>query len=115
MVEIGGYFCGCGFPGLFFCWQHLYNSIQDVVGGVTLSPPAGGKGAPKNTPTTTKTQSNQRAHINGIKGIPRASGSGNQGDCTTESHRSPTIQGHTIKTRSQSRSIKYGETNKKSN
>lgn len=47
----------------------------------------------------------KRANINCIKSIPRASSSGDQGDCTTESHRSPTIEVHTTKSESQNRSI----------
>ena len=60
-------FLGC----LVLFWQHLYNSIQDVVGGVTLSQPARGKNPPKNDLTTTKTQYIQRANINDIKGLLR--------------------------------------------
>ena len=55
---------------------HLYNTIQDVVNRVTLSQPKGGKDPPKKEPTTTKPNYNERAHINGIKGNTRASGSG---------------------------------------
>ena len=40
---------------------------------------------------------NQRDHINGIKGIPRRSSSGDQGDCTTESYRCLDTEGHTTK------------------
>ena len=39
-----------------------------------------------------------RANINGIKGIPRASGPGDQGDCTTKYHGSPTIEVLTTET-----------------
>ena len=46
--------CSLGFVLLF--WQHLHNSIQDMVGRVTLSQPAAGKNTPKNDPTTIKTQ-----------------------------------------------------------
>ena len=55
----------------------------------------------------------QRANKNGIKGIPRASSSGDQRNCTTESHRSPTIEVHTTNSGSQNRSIQEAEANKK--
>ena len=80
-------FCFLGFVVLF--WQHLYNSIQDVVDGVTLTEPARGKNTPKNDPTTSKPNYNRTAHLNGIKVIPRAPSLGDQGDCTSESHKSP--------------------------
>ena len=45
------------FPGLCgFVLAVPQKNIQDVVGGVTLSQPAGGKHPPKNGPTTIKTQ-----------------------------------------------------------
>ena len=47
-----------------------------------------------------KLNCNKRKNINGIKGIPRASCSGDQADCTIESHRSPTID-HPTKTGNQ--------------
>ena len=82
-LQEGVIFVGVGLfpePVVFFR-QHLYNSIQDVVGRVILNQPAGGKDPPKNDPTTIKTQPNiQKANINGIKGIPRASSSGDQED-----------------------------------
>ena len=56
----------------------------------------------------------QKANINVIKGILRASSSGDQGDCTTESHRSPTIEVHITKLGSQNRSISEAGANKKS-
>ena len=37
----------------------------------------------------------QRANVNGIRDIPRASSTGDQGDCATESHRYSTIEVHT--------------------
>ena len=86
-------------------WLHLYNRIQEVVGGVTLRQLAGGKNPPKNNPKPPKSNYNKRAHINDIKGIPRAPSLGGQGACTTESHRSPATEGHTMKTGNQSRSI----------
>ena len=89
---------------MFLFWQHLHNSIQDVVGGETLSQPAGGKDPPKNDPKPSKPNYIQRENINVTKGIPRASSSGDQGDCTTKSHMSPTIV-HTANTGSQNRSI----------
>ena len=53
-----------------------------------------------------KTQDIQRANINDS---PRAASSGGQGDCTTESHRSPTIVVHTMKPKSQNTSISEAE------
>ena len=44
-------------------------------------------------------------NINSIKAITRTSSSGDQGDCTTESHRSPTIEVYTTNPVSQNRSI----------
>ena len=85
--------CSLGFVVYF--WQHLYNSIQDKVGRVTLSQPAGRKDPSKMTQQQSKHNYIQRANTNGIKGIPRASSSGDQGDHITESHRLPTIEDHT--------------------
>ena len=51
----------------------------------------------------------QRANKNGKKGIQRLLSSGDQGDCTTESHRSPTIVVHTMKPKSQNTSISEAE------
>ena len=85
-----------------------------MVGGVILSQPARGKDPPKKDRKTTKIQYNQRAHKNGIKGIARESSSGDQGDCTTESHRSPTTEVHSTMTGSQSRSSQEAKTNESS-
>ena len=76
-----------------------------MVGEVTLSQSAGGKDPLKNDPTTIKPNYMQRTSITGIKGIPRASTSGDQGDCTTESRRSPAIDVHTTNSGIQNRSI----------
>ena len=46
--------CSLGF--VVFFWQHLHNSIQDAVDGVTLSQLARGKDPPKKDPKTIKTQ-----------------------------------------------------------
>ena len=86
-------------------WQHLHNNIQDVVDGVTLSQPSGGKDPTKNDQQQSKPNYNQRPNINGIKDIQRASSSGDQGDCTTESHKFLTIEVHTTNSGSQNRSI----------
>ena len=72
---------------------------------MTLSQPARVKDPPKDDPTTTKTQSQPERTHKQLKAIPRASSSGNQGDCATESHRSPTIEVHTTKSGSQNRII----------
>ena len=72
-----------------------------MVGGVTLSKPAGGKIPPMKDPTITKTQLHKKAHLNRIKGIPRTLNSGSQGDCTTDSHRSSTTEGYPTKTQSE--------------
>ena len=61
--------------------------------------------APKDDPTIIKTQLHSESNINGIKGMPRPASSGDQGDYTTESHRSPTIEFHSVNPGSQYRSI----------
>ena len=73
-----------------------------MVGGVTLSKPAGIKDPPKKDVTTFKPKYIQRANINSI---PRAASSGDQGDYSTESHRSPNIEVHTTNPGSQNRSF----------
>ena len=62
--------CFLGFVILF--WQHLHNSIQDVVGGVTLSQPAGGKDPPKKDPTTIKLQTHPESQHKWHKGHPKS-------------------------------------------
>ena len=52
--------------------QHLHNSIHDVVGGVTLSQPAGGKDPPKKDPTTIKTQLLPESQYKWHKGHPKS-------------------------------------------
>ena len=49
-----------------------------------------------------------------MKGIPAAYNSGDRGDFTTESHRSPTTEVHTTNSGSQNTSIYEAEANKKS-
>ena len=49
--------------GVFF-WQHLHNSIQDMVGAVMLTHTAGGKDPTKKDPKPIKTQMLQRININ---------------------------------------------------
>ena len=45
------------FPGFVVLFlQHLHNGIQDVVGGVTLSQPVGGKDPPKKNPKALNTK-----------------------------------------------------------
>ena len=93
----------CGFLLAAYCQNRIQDDrIQDVVGRVTLSKPAGGKDPSKNNPTAMKTYIHLRANINSI---PRATGSADQGDCITESHNSPTIEVHNTKFGSQNRSI----------
>ena len=74
-------------------WQYLHNSIQDGQSGQNNFQSASQR---EDSPKTTQQQSNpnykQRDNINGIKGIQRSSSLGDQGDCTAESHRSPTIE-----------------------
>ena len=65
----------------------------------------------RKTQPQSKPKDIQRANINSI---PRAASSGDQEDCATESHRSSTIEVHTINPRSQNRSIEQAEANKKS-
>ena len=62
--------CPLGFVVLF--WQHLHNSIQDVVGGVTCSQTAGGKNPPKDDPTTIKTQLHPQSQHKWHKGCPKS-------------------------------------------
>ena len=47
-----------------------------------------------------KPKYNKRAHSNRRKGNPKVSRQRDQKDCTTESHKSPTIETHTTKTAS---------------
>ena len=49
-----------------------------------------------------------------MKGIPAAYNSGDRGDFTTESHRSPTTEVHTTNSSSQKDQFKEAEANKKS-
>ena len=60
--------CFLGFVILF--WQHLHDSIQDMVGGVTLNP-VGGKDSTKNNPTTIKTQLYPQNQHKWHKGHPK--------------------------------------------
>ena len=62
--------CFMGFVVLF--WQHLHKSIQDVVGRVTFSHPAGGKDPPKSDPTTIKTQLHPERQHQWHKGYPKS-------------------------------------------
>ena len=62
--------CILGFVVLF--WQHKHSNTQDVVGGVTLSQPAGGKDLPKNDPTTIKTQLHAKSQLKQPKGHPKS-------------------------------------------
>ena len=50
---------------------------------------AGGKEPPKKDPTTIKAQLIKRTSIKSIKGILKVSSLGDQGGCTTESHKRP--------------------------
>ena len=83
---------------------HQHNWIQEVVDGVTLSEPTGGKDPPKKDQQQSKPKDIQRAIINNSS-RPVSSGSGDQEDCTTESHRFSTIEVHTINPGRQNRSI----------
>ena len=81
----------------FLFWQHLYNSVQDVEGGVFLKSVRHSLVA-KNDPTIDKTQLQpHKSH----KGQHKSIKTSDKGDCTTESQRSPTTEDHTTKTRSQ--------------
>ena len=62
--------CSLGF--VVFFWQHLHNSIQDVVGRVTLSQSAGGKDPPKNDPTKIKAQLHPGSQHKEHKGYPKS-------------------------------------------
>ena len=71
MVVVGeGIFTGVGFVSwVVLIWQHLYDSIQDVAGAVTLSQPEG-RTHQRITPKQPKLNYSKRAHLNSIKGIP---------------------------------------------
>ena len=73
---------------------------------MTFSQPAGKKDPPKKDPTTIKTQLHPESQHKQHEGHPRASSSGDRGDCTTETHRSPTIEVHTTNSRSQTDQFK---------
>ena len=83
---------------------HLHNRIQEVVDRVTLSSVNQLEGGThqRKTQQQSKPKDIHRANINHS---PRSVSSGDQGDCTTESHRYSTIEIHTINLRSQNRSI----------
>ena len=72
---VGGYFCwqGLGFLGSFalFC-QHLYNSIQDVVGVVTLYQPVRGENPPMNELCIVKAQVQQESPHKPNNGHPQS-------------------------------------------
>ena len=70
----------CFLSFMVFFWQHLHNSTQAMVGRVTLSQPARGKDPSKKDPATIKLQLYPENQIKAIKGIQRASSSGDQGD-----------------------------------
>ena len=61
----------------------------------TLSQPVGEEKTSMNWPTTNKTEIQQGAHIN-YKRHPQDISSGDQGDCTTESYKTPTTEEHPI-------------------
>ena len=71
------------------------------------------KDPPRNETKTTKSQLQPESPHKWHKPIPRASSSGDQGDCTTESHRTPTIQDHTTNLGSQNKPTWEAEANKK--
>ena len=62
--------CFLGFVVLF--WQHLHNNVQDVVGGMTLSQPAGEKDPLKKDPKTIKTQLHAENQHKRHKGHPKS-------------------------------------------
>ena len=68
----------CGFVLAAPAWQHLHSNIQDVVSGVTFSQPPEGSTNQKMTQQKSKPNYIQRANINVIKDIPRASRSGEE-------------------------------------
>ena len=75
---LGGviFVCGGLFAGLCSFLLVTYSipdySIQDLVGGVTLSQPAGGKDPPKKDPTTNKTQLHPQNQHKRHKGHPKS-------------------------------------------
>ena len=105
---VGVIFAGVGFfPQLFsFVLEAPEQQHIRHKDGVTLSQLARRKDTPKNdqkTHNSITTKSPNKGH----KGTPRASSSGGQGDCTTESHRTPSKEGHTMKNL-----FKAGQSNK---
>ena len=78
------------------CAQHLHSISHAVIGGDPHSQP---KGRPHTQ--TGQWQStlsyNRRAHISYTRDIPGAPSSGDQGDCTTGSRRTPAPLGHPTK------------------
>ena len=65
-IEGVDFFVGVVFPLVFviLIWQHLHNSIHDMVSGVTLSQPAERNDPVKSDPNTIKPNYIQRANIN---------------------------------------------------
>ena len=79
---------------LFLCcfawfYQHLYNSIQVWYLFSLLVSKLEGSSQPMNEPITSRAQIQQENQHNPQKDIPTASISGDQGVCTTHSHRTP--------------------------
>ena len=79
---------------------HTYTK-KTRCGGQT-DPKIEGRNHQRNIQQQPKTKDIHRANINHS---PRSVRSGDQGDCTTESHRSSTIEVHNINPGSQNRSI----------
>ena len=63
---------GCSLDYVVFFWEHLQNSIQDLMGGVTLRQSAEGKGPPKNDSTTIKTQLHPESQHKHPEGHPKS-------------------------------------------
>ena len=83
---------------------HVHNRIQDLKTWWMKSPSVNqlvGRTHQRKTPKQSKPKDIHRANINDS---PRPESSGDQGDCTTESHRYSTTEVHTINPGSQNRS-----------
>ena len=100
----GRYFCVCGFVpcALWFSFDSTCITAYKTWWVEWPSVNQLEKRPPKNNPMTIKPKYIQRANINTV---PRAASSGDQGDCTTESHMSPTTEVHTTNSENQNRSI----------
>ena len=72
---------------VLFCSVSTFTTVFKTCWGLSLSDSQMvGRMHQRMGQQQSRTKYNRRAHINCIRGIPRVSSSGNQGDCITESH-----------------------------